>query len=184
MISESKPQYVPSLTSLPGGAGRPGRGQRPNQLALYFSAHPDEAPQNAILATTGNDRRARGPALVYPGAMPCRCKAPIICASGVGSASWYKVTMTGEEIHAGEGFKLQDEFTALFLAHRMPDAAVMFCSRAGVDNDFYFTPEAVAIARELIAHYAGAECPTPAGSSLALLVGNARWERFLVSPKH
>ena len=94
--------------------------------------------------------------------------------------SWYKVSLTSQEIIAGKGIRLQDQFLAVFMANGLPKDAAMFCSRSPHENDYYFTPEASRIGSKLIASYGGTGCPQPAGTSLALLVANDRnWSEFL-----
>jgi hypothetical protein len=94
--------------------------------------------------------------------------------------SWYKVSMTPDEVIAGKALKLQTEFTALFMTTGANTEAAMFCNRGGRENVYYFTPEAYRIAPVLIARYGGTECPTPPGSSLCVLVANgSKWQEFI-----
>ena len=95
---------------------------------------------------------------------------------------WHKVTLTDEELIAGKGMALQNEFSASFIANGAPKDAAMFCSRSAQESNFYFSPGAFKIAEELIACYAGIECPPPSPSGLSLLVADAKWEEFLLSP--
>jgi hypothetical protein len=96
--------------------------------------------------------------------------------------SWYQVALSDQDVIAGKGLELQDLFSVLFLSKGGPKDAAMFCSRSSQENNFYFTPGAVNIAKELIARYRGVECPAPLGSALSLLVADAMWEEFLLPP--
>jgi hypothetical protein len=95
--------------------------------------------------------------------------------------SWYKVSMTSEEIIEGKGIKFQSEFAGIFIVKGSPVDAAMFSNRSGIENDYYFTPEAFRIAKELILGYAGVECPDPVGSTLSVLVSNgSKWQKFVM----
>lgn len=85
---------------------------------------------------------------------------------------WYKISMTSQEVIAGKPMRLQMEFTKIFIAKGSPVDAAMLSNRSGVENDYYFTPEAFKIASNLIQGYGAAECPDPLGPSLAVLVSN------------
>jgi len=94
--------------------------------------------------------------------------------------SWYKVSMTSHEMIQGKGLKLQNEFSAIFITKGAPIDAAMLSNRSGVENAFYFTPEAFTIATALIIRYGGDKCPTPPGSTLSVLVSNgSKWQKFV-----
>jgi hypothetical protein len=83
---------------------------------------------------------------------------------------WRKVALAPAEVAAGKHVRLQDEFAAIFMALGGPRDAGMFGSLAADASDYFFSPGAVRIAGPMIDRYAGAECPAPRLSEVALLV--------------
>jgi hypothetical protein len=74
---------------------------------------------------------------------------------------------------------LQKAFETLFLANQWPSGAAMFASVDTLAHQFYFSPGAVEIARDLLDGYAGKECAQPQVSDLVLLVGNREWREVI-----
>jgi hypothetical protein len=90
--------------------------------------------------------------------------------------AWYRVTLSNSDVVARRHMDLQKAFETSFLAHQWPSEAAMFASVDTLAHHFYFSPGAVAIASDLITHYAGSECERPEPSDLVLLVGNPGWK--------
>ena len=91
-------------------------------------------------------------------------------------ASWYRVTLSDKDVVVRKHMELQKAFENSFLAHGWPKEAAMFANVDTLSHHFYFSPGAVQIAEDLIVHYAGTECPSPAMSDLVLLVGTPEWK--------
>jgi hypothetical protein len=83
--------------------------------------------------------------------------------------SWYKVTLSGDDITAGKNTSLQDDFTTLWINAGSPRDAGMFWSPS--THDYYFSLGASEIATGLIARYLGLECTAPARSDAWTVVG-------------
>lgn len=85
--------------------------------------------------------------------------------------NWHKVSMLSNDasvrFHAAF---LQDDFERFFVESGSPEGAGMFKSRKPFDYTYYFSPAAVAIARDPIARYGGIECQAPAKADVHLLV--------------
>jgi hypothetical protein len=94
-------------------------------------------------------------------------------------ASWYKVTLSDEDVLAGKRFSLQEAFEDLFMANGIPaDAAIFTTSIVVSPQLFLFSPGAARIAKVLIEAYSGIECAAPMAAGLALLVGHRGSERI------
>ena len=94
-------------------------------------------------------------------------------------ASWYKVTLSGEDVLAGKRFSLQEAFEDLFMANGIPADAAIFTTSVVVSPQlFFFSPGAARIAKVLIEAYSGFECAAPMAADLALLIGHRGSERI------
>jgi len=91
-------------------------------------------------------------------------------------ASWYRVTLSDKDVVVRKHMELQKAFENAFLARGWPKEAAMFANIDTLSHHFYFSPGAVRIAKDLIVHYAGTECPSPAMLDLVLLVGTPEWK--------
>jgi len=91
---------------------------------------------------------------------------------------WYKVSIPNP-MHQ---MSLQNEYTKLWLENRSPKDAVILCDQIPtLNHDFYFSPNAVRIASELIERYSGEECPMPTTPSNMLLVaGDGGWKSAIL----
>jgi hypothetical protein len=78
---------------------------------------------------------------------------------------WFMVTFSSRDIAAGKHIALQDSFINIFTALGAPRDAGMFKSSVSA-YIYYFSPGAARIATQLIAHYAGRECPAPTRSEV------------------
>jgi hypothetical protein len=84
--------------------------------------------------------------------------------------SWYKVTFSVDEMASGRHHGLCNGFSALFIAAGAPKNAGMFADADVMTNAYYFSPGAIAIAKPLIAIYAGVECEAPSKSAIKSVV--------------
>ncbi len=96
---------------------------------------------------------------------------------------WYKITLSHEDIAALKGFALQEAFTQSFIASGAPKAAGMFSDPSINIHEYYFSPDAVLIAKPLLAAYSGVECAAPTRSSVHLLVGHAGSDAIPFAPE-
>jgi hypothetical protein len=87
-------------------------------------------------------------------------------------SGWRKVSLSVQEVAAGKGIALQNQFTLLFRAAGAPRDAGMCKAADVVANDYYFSPAACTFATPLIATYRGEECPAPARSAVRMLVSH------------
>jgi hypothetical protein len=88
--------------------------------------------------------------------------------------SWYKVSLSEDDISNGKDLLLRDTFETLFAVNHAPaDAALFTTNREGVAYPYFFSPGAARIASSLIARYGGVKCSPPAAADVMLLVGNA-----------
>ena len=87
---------------------------------------------------------------------------------------WYKVTVPS----LADQNTLRNDFTNLHMANgARKGAALLFDEPPPNTNVFYFSPGAVAIAKDLIEGYNGIECPAPTSSlRLSLAAGDGGWE--------
>jgi hypothetical protein len=92
------------------------------------------------------------------------------------SSSWYRVTLSDEDVIARRHMELQQAFETIFLAHRWPSDAAMFSGIDTLTHDFYFSPSAVRMAKDILKHYSATPCPPPAPSDIVLLVGTPDWK--------
>lgn len=87
--------------------------------------------------------------------------------------TWYKVTMSVEQVANGKHMTLQDQFTSIFMAVGAPKDMALFSgmlSNKGLD--IYFSPGSVSYAKGLIDSYSGTPCDKP-DKKLPLLVGRS-----------
>lgn len=81
--------------------------------------------------------------------------------------SWFKVTLTHNQVSAGEMLKIPEEFQDLYIASGMPQNMALFCSAEPISPDelaiLYFSPASATIASALISKYSGVPCEAPKG---------------------
>lgn len=87
--------------------------------------------------------------------------------------TWYRVTLSDEDISAMRQFELQNAFAVIFADHDAPKDAGMFEGKGLGSHDYYFSPGAVTIAILLINHYGGVQCSAPPRSSVVESVTNS-----------
>lgn len=96
--------------------------------------------------------------------------------------TWYKITLLFEDCGiAGKGQQLQDAFARIFITHGgKPWTAALFSQRSDdFENVFYyFSPDAMQIARSLIEDWKAVPCEQPPRPTIenhvSLAVGDAR----------
>ena len=86
---------------------------------------------------------------------------------------WYKVTLSREQIVAGEHMRMVEACRPFFMQHRRRGAAVFTKFLPEFPTSYFFSPAAVLIAKKVIDDYAGTECPAPMRDELALTFGDA-----------
>jgi len=102
--------------------------------------------------------------------------------------SWYKITLSNEDLAAGKHMKLQDEFEAIFVslfASSEPPSSdfAMFGNRKFSRNNhnFFFSEKAMSspLLQLLMRAYSGVPCERPMKDDVSLLVGHANsWNIF------
>ncbi len=93
--------------------------------------------------------------------------------------SWYRVTLSDNDVVVRKHMELQQAFETVFLANGWPKEAAMFANIDTLSHHFYFSPGAVRIAKELITAYSGTECSPPSVLDLAMLVGTPGWREAI-----
>jgi hypothetical protein len=80
--------------------------------------------------------------------------------------TWYKVSLSEQDISEGRGIALQEQFTALFIATGAPKDAAMF-DNTSISPPYicFFTPGAFRLAELLLRGYGVTECKQPNGTS-------------------
>ncbi len=93
-------------------------------------------------------------------------------------SGWWKIeTEPGESVDA-----IQAQFRALFESAGSPSGAALFCNHVLLASTTLFvTPQAVAIAEDLLASHGGVACPDPTQG--IFLVGNAADRDLLPLPE-
>ena len=87
--------------------------------------------------------------------------------------TWYKVSLTPNQIQALELGKLIDKFVQLFIAAGKPKEMALFGEKELSNNDqvLYFSPACSDKAASLISAYSGIPCEKPEKESLNRLQG-------------
>jgi hypothetical protein len=87
--------------------------------------------------------------------------------------TWYKVTISKQEIIEGKHLSLLQEFHALQMANHATKDAAMF-TNPGHDfpRYYFFSPGAVRIAQKLINTYGGVSCNAPLATDVNLTSGD------------
>jgi hypothetical protein len=91
-------------------------------------------------------------------------------------SEWYKVALTQQQVGSFQHVKLQNAFQVLLMANggRPPDAALFTHIETTFPAEYFFSPSAVGIAKNLIEQYLGTPCQKPNNDELALVVGTAQ----------
>lgn len=91
------------------------------------------------------------------------------------SVSWFKVSLTSNQVASGEINKIQHEFDNLYHAAGRPKDMALFSATLPVSKDdfavLYFSPVSLSVATSLISKYSGTACEAPK-KGFALLAGN------------
>jgi len=86
--------------------------------------------------------------------------------------SWYKVTVSAEDVPRAVSAIIQYEFCALFNAAGDPENAAMFSTQVlNTGAELYFSPGARRIAKSLLKQYGGVPCEKPS-CAIYLMVGH------------
>jgi hypothetical protein len=89
--------------------------------------------------------------------------------------TWYKVTLSKQDIIEGKHISLVLESHRLYMANRAPkDFAVFTNDWHDFPIEYFFSPEAALISTKLIASYGGVECAAPLASDVLRSVGDMR----------
>lgn len=93
--------------------------------------------------------------------------------------SWYKVSLSQEDLIAGKHLVLLQEVRALFMAYRdHKDAAVFTNTNPSFSAYYFFSPEAARIAKSVVERYAGMPCDAPSATEMALSLGNSNTDEI------
>jgi hypothetical protein len=85
--------------------------------------------------------------------------------------SWKIVTLTNDEAGITRGNNLQDAFEELFIANGAPKDAAMYGNKMLADgNNFWFSPAAAEISKQLLESYNAQECEAPDVQKLVPIV--------------
>jgi len=90
---------------------------------------------------------------------------------------WYEVTFSPEDISAGLGRDIIQEFSDMYVASGGARDAALF-KRSDSFYIYYFSPGAARIATRLITAYSGVACSAPARSELRLMAGDTRFDEI------
>ena len=96
--------------------------------------------------------------------------------------TWYRLSLSAEDVAAGKITPIKDAFTAAFRAAGGPRAMALF--QKGKDEggvELFFTPDCGSFASELLAGVGAAPCPGPALVGLELLVGHNEITYYLTT---
>jgi len=77
--------------------------------------------------------------------------------------TWYKISLTQDQVEEREIFTLRDRFHKLFLDSGCPKNMALFSTPPLSKNDwpFYLSPACLPVAESLIASYSGVPCEKP-----------------------
>ena len=94
-----------------------------------------------------------------------------------GNMSWFKVSLTNDQVAAGELIKLKEDFMKLYIANNTPEGMALFSGKRERDNQLiypvYFTPVSLQFAQKLVSSYSGVPCEQPKKEGMSLLVGES-----------
>ena len=99
---------------------------------------------------------------------------------------WYKISQSADKHFSSNQWNaIGREFMMLTLGRRTPDVALFCNDDHSTTYDYYFSPSAAVIAKDLIARYAGTRCDSPMGViAVSPIVSTHGWESvFLKSSK-
>lgn len=99
------------------------------------------------------------------------------------SGTWFRISLSGEQVAAGHFERIRDSFTDLFIAAGSPAGTAMF-TVPGDDGgiDLYVNPSAVDVAQDFLKQNSAIACPPPLNEGgLTLVVGHQGDQRLLSS---
>ncbi len=93
---------------------------------------------------------------------------------------WYRVSQPSDKFSANQWVGIHHEFTMLALRAGNPPEVALFCNDDhSTAYDYYFSPAAAMLAKDIIARYAGTRCESPIGVvSVTAVVSTHGWESF------
>ena len=84
---------------------------------------------------------------------------------------WYKKELSSDDIAAGQGVKLIEDFTVIYMSSGSPKAAALLRAVDFQRNEYYLSPSAVNIAMPLIRSQGWFECPAPESWAVIHIAG-------------
>jgi hypothetical protein len=85
---------------------------------------------------------------------------------------WYKISLSSSQVLAGEGIKIRDQFVQMYNLLNVPiDTALFVDSKPHEGMNFYFSPESIKFAKDIIDNYSGSPCDQPRADEVTLLIG-------------
>lgn len=93
---------------------------------------------------------------------------------------WYRLTLTGAQVAAGEIQRCKEAFDEAFGAARAPRMMALF-QQAREDGgvDLFLTPDCGEHAADLLKEWGGTPCDRPSPIRLYLLVGHAEMTYYM-----
>ena len=89
--------------------------------------------------------------------------------------SWFKVSLTNDQVKIGGLINLQEDFKELYLKNNAPEGMALFTGKPEWDNQLiypvYFSPVSLQFARILVSSYSGVPCEQPKKEDMELLAG-------------
>jgi hypothetical protein len=90
--------------------------------------------------------------------------------------SWFKVSLTNEQVAEENLIKLQENFMRLYRENYAPEGMALFSGKPELEDNqlihpVYFSPASVQFAQTLIYSYSGTPCEQPGEEDMSLLVG-------------
>jgi len=98
-------------------------------------------------------------------------------------SSWYRIVLSDEDVIARKHMELQQAFETVFLAYRWPSDAAMFSGVDTLTHDFYFSPAAAGMAKDLLKFHGASTCSAPSPADLVLLIGSPAWRDAIFPPE-
>lgn len=91
---------------------------------------------------------------------------------------WYKISQPSDKnFSSSEWIAIHHEFTRLTLRIKNREVALLTNNDNSVSYDYYFSPAAAVIAKDLITRYGGTRCESPIGViELTPIFAVAGWE--------
>ena len=85
--------------------------------------------------------------------------------------SWYKISLTSEQIIMGESQNILDQLTSLLMHTDIPVGFAVFAGKQLKKvTPYYFAPDCMPYASEIISSYDGFPCEKPSSDDIEALV--------------